>query len=302
MITLLLAHPMLTKAAIALVACRKVAGVAYLAADVNTNCGGSEYLSWLGLAVPCFYSSPLAFPPCISTFFAGMWPKETLDANREVYGYLTSGYQEGAYWFELWNTVRKGLFTVFALVFAPLGALMQTWAALLLLLLYLAVFLMAQPYEVQYLNSLETQALSANILTLLCGLGLFNNDLNDDDNRSEAFATVLSLFVVAFNTVFLARLFVVLYRHSEYLGSLRDYVAGNEFVQSGVLMLEARSRSWSRSSRRSTSDVELSDLKWNVESNPFHAAGVARTTPAPASSIGARTAAENPASETQESM
>ena len=52
-----------------------------------------------------------------------------LDERRAVYGFLFSGFRKDRWWFELWNTLRKSLFTMGAVVFGPFGTSMQTWAA-----------------------------------------------------------------------------------------------------------------------------------------------------------------------------
>ena len=56
-----------------------------------------------------------------------------LAERRAVYGFLFSGFREDRWWFELWNTLRKSLFTMGGVVFGPFGTSMQTWAALVLL-------------------------------------------------------------------------------------------------------------------------------------------------------------------------
>ena len=100
--------------------------------------------------------------------------------------------------------------------------------------------------------------------------------------------------LVVFNVIFLVRLFLLLCRHSEYLKFFREYVARNEFVQWGTHAFEARRSSWSRRSRQSTRDVELSNF---TVDNPYQV-DVARTTTAPTGSIGARNVDENPATDT----
>ena len=57
------------------------------------------------------------------------------------------GFRDEIWWFELWNTLRKSLFTIAAVLFAPAGVMMQTWAALVLLMSFLVVFIVSQPYE-----------------------------------------------------------------------------------------------------------------------------------------------------------
>ena len=112
-----------------------------------------------------------------------------------MYGFLFSGFRKNMWWFELWNSLRKSLFTMGAVLFGPYGTFMQTWAALCLLLFYVVVFSLTQPYEQVYLNRLERNALSINCVTLLCGLGLFTND-QASEKRNPTLAMTLSVIIV----------------------------------------------------------------------------------------------------------
>ena len=233
MITLLLAHPTITKAAISLIACRKVASKAYLHADMNIECYTSEYNAWLGLALPMLIVYSVGIPLTYFLILRRHVSKDTLETKRDIYGYLTSGYNDETYWFELWNTVRKAMFSAFSLIFAPLGIPMQTWIAVMLLLLYISVFIYASPYTVEYLNDLEKLALAVDALTLLCGIGLFNNESNDEDRRSEVFSLTISLFVVGMNTVYMVWLFHVLYAHSDYREQILAFLCCRNSVENG---------------------------------------------------------------------
>ena len=157
LVTLLLAHPMLTRAGVALIACRRVDGVAYLAADVSVACSGGEYLAWFGLAFPMILLFSIGIPTAYFIILRRHVLNKTLEAHRPIYGYLTSGYRSNVYWFELWNTVRKGLFTAFAVVFEPLGVHMQTWVHFTTS--FFAVFSYTHPYDIIFVNRLELQGL-----------------------------------------------------------------------------------------------------------------------------------------------
>ena len=142
--------------------------------------------------------------------------KGTLADRRHVYGFFFSGFRKEAWWFELWNTLRKSLFTISSVLFAPAGIMMQTWAALLLLLLYVAIFSLSHPYEESYLNRLEHTALSINVLTLLLGLGLFTNENAGPNRKSDSFATLLTVCIVVFNVSFMLQVIWTLTQHSQY--------------------------------------------------------------------------------------
>ena len=63
------------------------------------------------------------------------------------------------------------------------------------------------PYGNAILNSLERQALLVDVLTLLLGIGLFNNASNSEDRRSNIFAMVVSVSVVLVNIAYMVWLF-----------------------------------------------------------------------------------------------
>ena len=128
----------------------------FLDADFNVRCDSEEYFLWMNaIAIPLFLCFTFGVPLAYALAMYRHVRKGTLPKRREIYGFFFSGFRKEAWWFELWNTFRKSLFTICAVLFAPAGVMMQTWAALVLLLFFLAIFLLAQPYDEPYLNSLE---------------------------------------------------------------------------------------------------------------------------------------------------
>ena len=63
-----------------------------------------------------------------------------------------------------------------------------------------------------------------DILTLLCGLGLFGNASNDADRRSEGLALFLTILTVAVNALFIVYLLWTLCYHSHYLESAKNFL------------------------------------------------------------------------------
>ena len=121
--------------------------------------------------------------------------------------------------------------------------MMQTWAALVLLLLYFVVFLLSQPYDKRYLNNLgeisfldlwfylifllflhlplanffllERGALLINIVTLLFGVGLFVNE-QAGESKNEELAVFITFCILILNLLFVGDVTVTLCRHSQY--------------------------------------------------------------------------------------
>jgi hypothetical protein len=115
-------------------------------------------------------------------------------------------------------------------MFGPYGTFMQTWAALCLLLFFVALFSLTQPYEQIYLNHLERSALSVNCVTLLFGLGLFTND-QASEARNPALAVILSAAIVILNVIFVINVIIALRDHGQHCSRCRKT---KSVVASGV--------------------------------------------------------------------
>jgi len=217
-VTLTFAHPVATKAAVKLLACRRVAGVYFLDADFNIRCDSDKYMVWATtVAIPLLILFTFGMPLAYAAAMYRHVKKGTLMLERQVYGFFFSGFRSEIWWFELWNTLRKSLFTIAAVLFAPLGVMMQTWAALVLLLLFLVVFSVSQPYEQSYLNDLERSALSISVITLLSGLGLFTNEQAGEDAKTENFAIMLTFTIIFSNAMFVLNVIRTFVLHTQYL-------------------------------------------------------------------------------------
>ena len=215
-VTLTFAHPVVTKAAVKLLACRTVAGKRFLDADFKVGCESEEYKFWATtIAVPLLVLFTFGMPLFYAAAMYRHVKNHDLHKHKAVYGFFFSGFRKEIWWFELWNTLRKSLFTISAVLAAPAGVMMQTWAALSLLLSFLIVFSVSQPYEQDFLNNLERSALSISVITLLSGLGLFTND-QAGESKSEDFAIFLTFIIVFFNILFGLNIFVTFSKHTTY--------------------------------------------------------------------------------------
>ncbi len=245
LVTLFLFHPPISKAALQLLACRTVADRHFLEADFNVDCQGKEHmpykiwasviLSLFTFGIPLFYYFKIRLNSQI--FRLSRYNSEASFKRREVnsrrvklekdkciYGYLYSGFVGRAWYWEIWNSVRKFLITACSVLFQSWGVSMQTWSALGLMAFFLALFIHVQPYCNPVLNRLETYALFVDFTTLFLGLGLFNN-ANAGEMKSESFSHIFSTMVVAVNVVFVLYLFYVVKRHSEYIKKGKSLVA-----------------------------------------------------------------------------
>ena len=91
-VTLLFAHPVVTKSAVKLVACRTVAGKNYLDADFNVSCDSEEYVLWVTVvAVPLFVLYTFGIPLTYALAMYRHVRKGTLHTRRDIYGFFFSG-------------------------------------------------------------------------------------------------------------------------------------------------------------------------------------------------------------------
>ena len=114
---------------------------------------------------------------------------------RRVFGFLTAGFRAHRWWWELWNSLRKAMFTAGAILLRPVGVEMQTWAALAMLIIFWSVFSRYRPYEQKALNQLEVIALATDVWVLLAGLGLF---LSQGESGAGFFTALIVFVNVAF--------------------------------------------------------------------------------------------------------
>lgn len=217
LVIMILGHPTICKGAFNLLSCRRVGGRSFLESDMDMQCGSSEYLIWaLGLGVPSLLAYGVGIPAYYFIRMLHLRQAGRLEQQRPLYGFLFSGYSEKRWWFELWNSIRKAMFTGITIVLTPMGPAMQAWGALLLLTGYIAAFAGASPYLQPWLNNLERDALSTDALTLFLGLALFLNATNAADAQSNILAVVLTLVIVSINIWFVVRVLLVLRAHSAY--------------------------------------------------------------------------------------
>ena len=146
-------------------------------------------------------------------YFVRLWRhRNDLDAVIGRYGFLLSGFKPTRFYWELYNTVRKGLFTATTVIFLPLGARLQIWATMAVLQGFLAMETWGHPHVNPVLNAMEDLALSLDVFQLFLGLGLFFVTDVGSNNLAEMF----SVLILASNVFFIAHWLRIWYKHSDY--------------------------------------------------------------------------------------
>ena len=100
LVTLLMAHPVVTKSALKLLACRPVAGRAFLEADMNVDCAEAEYGLAAGIAVPMLVLFTAGIPAAYALAMLRHVRRGRLHERRTVYGFCSAGFAR-KWWFEL---------------------------------------------------------------------------------------------------------------------------------------------------------------------------------------------------------
>ena len=212
MIGLLLAHPSITKITLHLFACRTINEKRYLEIDFSVPCDNNDYLNVLQYAL----GIPMILLYCVGIpvwYFVRLWRhRDDLDAVIGKYGFLLSGFKPTRFYWELYNTVRKGLFTATTVIFLPLGARLQIWATMAVLQGFLAMETWGHPHVNPVLNAMEDLALSLDVFQLFLGLGLFFVT----DVGSNNLAEVFSVLILASNVFFIFHWLRIWYKHSDY--------------------------------------------------------------------------------------
>lgn len=127
---------------------------------------------------------------------------------REALAFLFINYRQTGLTF-MWEVVeqlKRLLLAAIAVSVAPAGALVQLFAALLLLVLYAMLLLGHKPYRTASLNVIALCSALVAMLTLLAGqLSLSLADTQDDSKAATSTATlntVMSIIVVVLNILF----------------------------------------------------------------------------------------------------
>ena len=217
LVTLILAHQGVTKAAVELINCRTIAGRRFLEADVQIECTSNEYTTWAnGVAVPMLIVYTIGFPLVYFVMLCTHVRAGIHEDKHHIYGYLLANFKTNAWWYEFWNVFRKALLSILVVTLNTSGTPVQSWGALLVLLVSVAVFAVARPYKEEYLNVLEATSLSVNIFTLMFGMGMYNgafvavqlNQASDTMGESTTETTesiVLSILILGINVIWIAK-------------------------------------------------------------------------------------------------
>ena len=269
LVILIVMHPLICKGAFSLISCRYIAGRAFLERDMDIACSSKEYYVWIwSLAIPSLLLFGVGIPAYYFMRMYWLRKRKELAMHRHLYGFLFTGYQESCWWFELWNTVRKALFTGFAIMLTPAGPGMQAWGSFALLVISVLVILLIPPYKDDWLNTLEKSALAVDASTLFMGLGLFLNEKNNRDSKSHTFAMIFSIVIAVTNIWFIVYLMYTVRKHTNCAAAAGRCCRKVQSTTSEILCKRTCSRRGPRKSTRAQMPSEGKEESKTIQEIP----------------------------------
>jgi hypothetical protein len=116
--------------------------------------------------------------------------------DREMFGFLYSGYEDDFYYWEFVIMIRKICFAVISVALKPYGVDIQTYCGILVLIGAYVSHAVNRPFLSDDLDDLENGALVTSFLTLYGGLYLFS------ENTSSGVKMLVTFFLVFINCGF----------------------------------------------------------------------------------------------------
>jgi len=124
-------------------------------------------------------------------------------------GFLTQGYQEEFYYWEVVLLLRKTLLVLMMTFLAPISAGVQSLTAILILILFLVFHIYRQPFYDSKLNNLEATSLFVQICIIYFGL-FYQAGRNDSfvhgDGMKYSLGLLIAIVSAQFVTLFVLRM------------------------------------------------------------------------------------------------
>ena len=167
-----------------------------VAGDLELCCTDPTVQSFrLGLGIPSMLVYAFGIP--VTAGLVLWWNQKNLEQKRvrATLGFLYAGYRKETYYWETVVMIRKALVATIAVFLAPMGAAIQTYAAILLMVGLIVLQLVYKPFRAEILNRLELGSLLSAFVTFECGLFL------TDPNSSELVLVLATMGAFVVNVV-----------------------------------------------------------------------------------------------------
>jgi len=151
----------------------------FLQEDLDTACYTPEHYWWQFACGLPFMAAYTAGIPAVA-FLLLRRHRHNLDCKhvKLKYGFLYDGYEKNYYFWEMWVMLRKVAVVTITVFLAKYGEMSEALAGLCVTVFAMIVHLKCQPYEDEELDRLESGSLYATVITLICGLFFYSNEIN----------------------------------------------------------------------------------------------------------------------------
>jgi hypothetical protein len=173
-----------------------VSGLSFLIADYNVVCWYRTHLIWT-MTLGLFMTFAFAIGVPVAFFYILYYHQKNVTKYRPVYGFISYGFHEEYYYWEVVIIARKFCFSVVSVLLISVGGMIQGLIGLGVLVTFLQAQNSYRPYESPKMNFAEEFGLLTRITTLLFGLGIGTQTVTYD--AIYAFGTM----IVIINAVFI---------------------------------------------------------------------------------------------------
>ena len=196
-----LIHPFIVKAVLQLVSCKEVDNkTLWLSADISIQCWTvSHYKYVLGLFLPTFIVVVIGIP----LLFAVLLLRMRSSIYSHFFIFLTSGFEEEFYYWEVVLTARKALLLLALSLLGSAPWIMQNLVTTFLLYCSLEWHLRVSPYHDPVHNRLETASIFLQ-MGLIAVSFYFNADIKLNESIQLMMGMLLFVLLVLFVLLCLA--------------------------------------------------------------------------------------------------
>eukprot|EP00004_Rigifila_ramosa_P001125 TRINITY_DN1108_c0_g2_i5.p1 TRINITY_DN1108_c0_g2~~TRINITY_DN1108_c0_g2_i5.p1 ORF type:complete len:1805 (-),score=239.12 TRINITY_DN1108_c0_g2_i5:107-5521(-) len=189
LVLLYVAHPGIVQSLMKLMVCVDVGSESFARSDMRVSCDDPAFTALRAFAV--VHLLLYGFGGLATLFWL-------MRRNPDAFGFLTKGYKEEWFFWDLVVTVRKIFFAIVSLFASPpVQIFFSTW----ILLVSWMAHLFAKPYHAALLASMETLSLAVLLITVTTGMLYLNGVLGVGD--VGGFAVSVLLILLNFGALFL---------------------------------------------------------------------------------------------------
>lgn len=139
--------------------------------DLQVQCYKSIHLIMsLAVGVPGFLLVGIGIPSAILYMMCRDWDRLDTVQIKEKFGFLFNGYKRPSFYWEIVIMFRKVFFVMIVVFLDRVGKIVQALVILMILVVFIQVNNLKRPFIVWSLNELENYSLTANLITVYCGV------------------------------------------------------------------------------------------------------------------------------------